>query len=152
MSGGFVRPHPEGVELRLDSTIVGFLLQFPAGLDAIERGSDDPAARRLNIPVYLDDQDADREWWGLMGGELDEGRAADRAAFARAIGDSTDGVVVDRDTAHAMLRVLVESRLALAARLGVDVEEDYENLDTADAGALQLLAELQMGVMAALGP
>jgi hypothetical protein len=45
--------------------------------------------------------------------------------------------------AEAFLRVLNNARLALAARLKVEVEEDYERLLEADRGALDYLAGMQ---------
>jgi hypothetical protein len=44
----------------------------------------------------------------------------------------------------------VESRLVYAARLGIDVEEDYERLGPSDASVLDALAELQMALISAL--
>jgi hypothetical protein len=150
MSGGYVRPHPDGVEIRLDEELAAFLVQFPFGLDGVRRGADDPAARRLNVPVYLDDRDADQEWWGFMGEELDQGRAADRSAFGEVMAASVAGTVMSAEEARAVLRVLVESRLVYAARLGIDVEEDYERLGPSDASVLDALAELQMALISAL--
>ena len=49
-----------------------------------------------------------------------------------------------RPTLHRILRVLVEGRLALAARLGVDTDDDYGRLHPADLGALDYLAQLQV--------
>ncbi len=44
------------------------------------------------------------------------------------------------------------ARLALAARFGVDTEDDYEQLEDSESDILQALGELQMGLLWALGP
>jgi hypothetical protein len=43
-----------------------------------------------------------------------------------------------------LLRVLVETRLVLAARMGVEVESDYEKLEDAQSEALDVLGQLQL--------
>jgi hypothetical protein len=147
-----IRPVADGVEVKLDRGLVEFLLQFPEMLDGIEAGSDDPAAGRLHVPVYLDDPDANGEWWQFMGDELDQSRQADRSAFREALAASVRGTVVSRPEAFAMVRVLNESRLALAARAGIEVEEDYERVGDRESMMLQALAELQMAFLWALAP
>ncbi len=142
----------EGVEIELERGLVDFLLQFPDMLDNVIGGSDDAAARRLHVPVYLDDPDANGEWWGFMGAELDESRRADRSAFREALAASVKGTVVSRLEAYAMVRVLNEARLALAARVGVEIEEDYETLGEHESMMLQALGELQMAFLGALAP
>ena len=52
-------------------------------LDAIPTTGDDPATRRLQVPVYLDDPEANDEWWLFMGEELAVARAADRNVYRR---------------------------------------------------------------------
>ncbi|MGF1667568.1 MAG: DUF2017 family protein [Acidimicrobiia bacterium] len=147
-----IKPVRNGVEVKLDRGIVEFLLQFADMLDGIQPGSDDPAANRLHVPVYLDDPDANGEWWQYMGSELDESRRADRSAYREALSASVKGTVVSKLEAYAMVRVLNESRLALAARVGVEIEDDYERLGDHEAMMLQALAELQMGFLQALAP
>ncbi|MEA1903502.1 MAG: DUF2017 family protein [Actinomycetota bacterium] len=89
--------------------------------------SDDPAARRLQVPVYLDDPEANEEWWRLMGQDLDEARSADRSVFRTVM--TTDGPAdLSVEEADAFLRVLNESRLVLAARAGLEVESDHDEL------------------------
>jgi hypothetical protein len=141
-----------GVEVKLERGIVEFLLQFADLLDGIQPGSDDPAANRLHVPVYLDDPDANGEWWQYMGSELDESRRADRSAYREALSASVKGTVISNLEAYAMVRVLNESRLALAARVGVEIEDDYERLGDHEAMMLQALAEVQMGFLQALAP
>jgi hypothetical protein len=52
--------------------------------------------------------------------------------------------------AEAFLRVLNEARLALGARLGVEVEADYEELPEDDRSALDYLAGMQGLLLVAL--
>lgn len=149
MSEFFVRAEDQ-VRIRLPEGLVEFLEDVPAALDLVGRSEGDPAAPRMQVPVYLDDSDANEEYWRWMGGELDESRAADRSAFALVLESATSGVEVSLAEAHAFLRVLVEIRLALAARLGVEVEEDYAKLDHTDAVVLDTLGELQILLLRAL--
>lgn len=109
---------------REERIFLGDVLPMLAGIGAV--GSD-PAADRLRVPVYLDDPEANEEWWRLMGEDLEASRAADRATFQRVI-DSEEDVVLDDEEANAFLRVINETRLALGARLGVEVEDDHERL------------------------
>jgi hypothetical protein len=142
----------EGVEIEIEPPLVTFMLQFPELLDQIERGDDDPAAQRLDVPVYLDDAEANDEYWALMSSELDRSREADRSAFREVMEAAKGGTVASREEAYAMVRVLNEARLALAARFGVDTEDDYERLDDSEHDILQALGELQMALLWALTP
>ena len=151
MSGPFT-PVGSEVEFRFAPELAAFLADVPVALSSIVRDRDDPASARLQVPVYLDDQASDHEYWELMGAELDRERAADRSTFARLTEEAVDGVRVSREDAHAYLRVLVEARLVLASRMGVEVEEDYEDLGPEQSGVLGALAELQVLLLRALGP
>lgn len=118
---------------------LGDVLPLLAGIGA--PGSD-PAADRLRVPVYLDDPDANKEWWRLMGEDLESGRRADRAVFEKAI--STDGsVTLEIEEANAMLRVLNEARLALGARFGIEVESDHAELPEDSRQVLDYLGWIQ---------
>ncbi len=100
------------------------ILPLLAGVGAV---GTDPAATRLNVPVYLDDPESNEEWWRLMGEDLHASRKDDRVVFARVVGADEPTVLDDAD-ANAFLRVINEARLALAARMGLDVEEDHDRL------------------------
>lgn len=100
------------------------IIPFLAGVGEVGK---DPAATRLNVPVYLDDPEANDEWWLLMGSELDMSRKADRAVFAKVV-DASDDAMLSIEEAEAFLRVINEARLGLAARFGLDVEEDHGRL------------------------
>jgi hypothetical protein len=140
----------DGIRITLPSGLVDFLVDVPQALDLVGSSEADPAAGRFKVPVYLDDDGANDEYWRWMGSELDSSRAADRSAFALIIEEAAEGVVVSREEAYAFLRVLVEIRLALAARLGVEVEDDYQQLDHTDAVVMDTLAELQIMLIAVL--
>jgi hypothetical protein len=96
-------------------------------LETIPATGDDPATRRLNVPVYLDDPEANEEWWRLMGDELSTARISDRALFRRVL-DGRGKTELTIDEADAFLRVLNEGRLALGARFGLEVEDDHDTL------------------------
>jgi hypothetical protein len=140
------------IEVRFPPALAAFLADVPVALSSIRGDPEDPASARLHVPVYLDDREADDEYWQLMAGELDRERAADRSLFARVTEEAVDGVRISVEDAYAYLRVLVEARLVLAARMGVDVEDDYEDLEPSQAGVLDALAELQVLLLRALGP
>lgn len=116
----------------------GVLAQVLDLLADVERVEDDPAYRRLKVPVYLDDAEANEEWWRLMGDELDQSRAHDRAVY-RGLMETNDRVVLSDAEGDAVLRVLNEGRLAFAARLKLEVEEDHDQLPEADRAALDFL-------------
>ena len=101
----------------------------------------DPAATRLNVPVYLDDHDASDEWWRLMGQDLRAARTSDRSAFSRAI--SAEAKALDDEDANAVLRVLNEARLVLGARMGVEIEDDHERLPDDSRQVLDYLGWIQ---------
>jgi hypothetical protein len=143
-------PDRKGILVTLQPEDVELLSQIPTFLNGIGVSESDPAAARLAVPVYLDDPEASDEWWRLMGSELDHSRAADRSAFELVVEAAPRGTVVSRPEAEAFLRVLNEARLALAARLRVEIEDDYETLDDSDRGALDYLASLQGLLIAAL--
>lgn len=143
-------PDPGGVLVTLEADDIDFLSQIPEFLASVGSVADDPAAARLRVPVYLDDPEASEEWWRLMGDELEQSRLADRSAFELIVDAASTGTVMSIPEAEAFLRVLNNARLALAARLKVEVEEDYEGLKKADRGALDYLAGMQGLLLMAL--
>lgn len=117
---------PEGIEVDFspeERMFLGDVLPMLAGLGAV---GEDAAATRLNVPVYLDDPEANAEWWRLMGEDLNAARQSDRTLFKKVI-EGDKGPLTDEE-AEAFLRVLNEARLALGARLGLEVEEDHDQL------------------------
>ena len=93
----------------------------------------DPAADRLALHAYEDDEDADAEFSRLLTSEVQHGRAADRSAFALTVEAGLDGVVLSTAEAEAWLRVLAEARLVQAARAelpgGTSSESDQALFD-----------------------
>lgn len=88
----------------------------------------DAAATRLKLPVYLDDPDSTDEWWRLMGDQLETSRTLDRSIFDRVM-EGEDEVVLSATEAESLLRVINEGRLVLAARLGIRVASDFDDID-----------------------
>lgn len=117
----------DGIEVTLRPEVRMFLGDVLPMLAEVGEAKDDPAAQRLRVPVYLDDSDSNDEWWRLMGPDLDAARHADRQIFKKTVEAEGPTRLTDEE-ADAFLRVLNESRLALGARLGVEVEEDYDQL------------------------
>ena len=129
---------PGGVRVFLSDEERTFLGDIPPFLATVGMPDDDPAAARLHPPVYLDDEEANQEWWRFMGSELTRSRREDRELFRRVL-EAEDGSVIDPETADAFLRVVNEARLALAARLGVEVEEDHDRLPSDSRQVLDYL-------------
>jgi hypothetical protein len=118
---------------------LGDVLPLLAGIGA--RGTD-PAADRLMVPVYLNDPEANEEWWRLMGQDLDAARQADRAVFSKMVTGETP-VVLDLEEADAVLRVLNEVRLALGARLGIEVAADHDDIGEESRQVMDYLGWIQ---------
>jgi hypothetical protein len=132
----------DGIRVELtpeEKVFLGDVLPLLAGVGA---SGEDPAADRLNVPVYLDDPAANREWWRLMGQDLEAARRADRAVFERVVGGD-EPPVMTRDDADAFLRVLNEARLSLGARLGIDVEADHDELPEHSRQVMDYLGWIQ---------
>lgn len=132
----------DGIRVELtpeERMFLGDVLPLLAGIGA--PGSD-PAADRLTVPVYLDDPEANDEWWRLMGQDLEASRKADRTAFQKMI-SSDDPVTLAVDDADAVLRVLNLARLALGARFGVDVESDHDELPEDSRQVMDYLGWIQ---------
>lgn len=121
------RAVPDGIEVDLTPEIRMLLGDVLPMLARVGERPNDPAADRFQVPVYLDDSESNDEWWRLMGPDLDAARKADRNIFQKTI-EAEEPTTLSNEEADAFLRVLNEARLALGARLGVEVEEDYEDL------------------------
>lgn len=136
------RTVPAGIEANLSKDERVFLGDVLPLLASIGVADSDPAADRLQVPVYLDDPESSEEWWRLMGQDLEAGRRADRTVFEKTV--STDPpVVLTVDDADAVLRVLNEARLTLGARLGIDVESDHDTLPESSRQVMDYLGWIQ---------
>ncbi len=114
----FERGDGGGVELRLSRDERSLLAGLAAELRALLDGAPgDPSLRRLFPPAY-DDDDDERAYRDLMGGELLDGR---RAAL-ELIADTVDRDRLTAEEADTWLRALNDLRLVLGTRL--DVQED----------------------------
>jgi hypothetical protein len=132
-----------GPEERL---FLGDVLPMLAGIGS--PGSD-PAADRMKVPVYLDNPEANEEWWRLMGQDLDAARRSDRSVFEKVV-SSEEALTLSPEDADAMLRVLNQARLALGARLGIDVEEDHDELPEDSRQVMDYLGWIQEELTAEL--
>ena len=125
-------------------------------LESVGNQDGDPAAERLTVAAYPDDAEAQDEYSRLMTGELDRQRRRDREAVFGLLDDARRGPLdLDADQAEAWLMVLNESRLALAARLGIE-EESWGRFEK-DRGPpapaevfLLFLSEMQGGLIEAM--
>jgi hypothetical protein len=120
-------PTPEGIMVSFSPEERVFLADVLPFLATLGMPDNDPAAERLHPPVYLDNPEANEEWWRFMGDELRASRRADREVFRQVV-EGKEELVLDEEGADAFLRVVNEARLVLAARLGLEVEEDHERL------------------------
>jgi hypothetical protein len=132
----------QGIRVELSAEERLFLGDVAPLLAGIGAPGSDPAADRLRVPVYLDDPEANDEWWRLMGQDLEAARQADRAVFQRVV-SSDEPVTLDAGEADAMLRVLNQARLALGARFGIDVEADHDELPEDSRQVLDYLGWIQ---------
>ncbi len=133
---------PDGVLAHFSDAERDFLIQLLELLADVGSAAGDPAAARLDPVVYPDDPLAEEEYRRLMRSEIDEARVADRSAYQMVL-ESKGDVTMSFPEAEAVMRVVGEGRLALAARLGIRVEGDTETLDKDDRSALDYLAYVQ---------
>ncbi len=127
----------DSIVVRLGGEERDFLSQILDLLADVDVDLDDPAHRRLNVPVYLDDADANEEWWRLMGGEMTQSRLDDQEVYRRVM--SMEKSLLSEDEADAFLRVINQGRLAFGARLGLEVEEDHDRLPEQERTAIDFL-------------
>ena len=133
---------PEGIEANLSKDERLFLGDVLPLLASVGVADSDPAADRLQVPVYLDDPESSEEWWRLMGQDLEAGRRADRTLYEKTVSRDPP-VVMTVDEADAVLRVLNEARLTLGARLGIDVESDHDTLPETSRQVMDYLGWIQ---------
>jgi hypothetical protein len=114
----FERGDGGSVELRLSRDERSLLAGLAEELRALLDGAPgDPSLRRLFPPAY-DEEDDERAYRDLMGGELLDGR---RAAL-QLVAETVDHDRLSAEEADTWLRALNDLRLVLGTRL--DVQED----------------------------
>jgi len=137
---------PDGVDVRLSADELAFLVGLPQLLASVDQDSNDPGYARLHVAAYPDDQPAQLDLEAITGPDLAAVRGSDRDSFAAAIVRfESSGGVLTLEEAEGWLTVLGDSRLALAARLGI-TEPDWESsgsLEDQSQAALGFLAYLQ---------
>jgi hypothetical protein len=126
------------ISLQLDPAEAAFLADMVRMLDSVGEVDDDPGEERLNVPAYLGDAEAAGEWRRAMGDRMEDGRSEDRKAV-RELVEAGGIVAIEPARAEAILRAVNEARLVLAARLGVEVESDYAQLEPGGIVALHYL-------------
>jgi hypothetical protein len=153
MSRGRFRYRSGKIVVELPKEEREFLSDVLELLGSIPSSGDDPATRRLQVPVYLDDPEANSEWWLFMGEELSIARSADRDVYQRVM-DADKRITLTTEEADAFLRVLNEGRLALGARFGLEVEADHDQLPEEQRQVLDYLGwtleEMTVALSAAL--
>ncbi len=109
------KPHHDGVSVRLSHDERQFLLGLPQLLEAVDAEPGDAAHSRLHVEAYPDDAAAQLEMAEYSGSQLAEARAGDRESFVA----SLEREVLTPEEAEAWLTVIGDTRLALAARIGI---------------------------------
>jgi hypothetical protein len=120
-----VRLAPNERELlrRLAADLEGLLAEEP----------EDPSLRRLRPRAY-EDEDVEREFRSLMGGELESRRLENLRAFAETLGrDRLDAQELDR-----WLAGLNDLRLVLGTRLDVTDDQFADGFDPSAPNAYEL--------------
>ncbi|MCY4368562.1 MAG: DUF2017 family protein [bacterium] len=150
------RSRSDSVEMRLSPEEVEALSLLRGVLSSVGREVGDPAAERLSVAAYPDDQEAQAEYGRLMAPELEGQRKRDRAAVASSLDAARRGPVgLSLAEADSWLMVINEARLALAARLGIEKEGwglpgDRGGFLAPDMALLVYLTEVQDDLISAL--
>ncbi len=147
------KSQPEGVRVQLPEGDLVFLRSLPELLEGVDSVTGDPAYVRLHVAAYPHDATAQDELEQVTGPDLDATRRADRESFLASLTKVQSGQTgLSMGEAEVWLRILGDSRLALAARLGIE-EPGWENAgdggDPAQA-ALGFLSYLQSELVDAL--
>lgn len=137
-----------GIELTLAPWECEALQLVPGLLESVGSPGQDPAADRLDQAPYPDDPEASAEFRRLMDGEMAQSRAADRSAFSLTVEQAPHGVTLSAGESEAWLRVLGDTRLVLASRMGIadDEWEDQLAEDDPSVALLHYLGWLQQSL------
>jgi hypothetical protein len=91
-------------------------------------GGEDPAVLRLLPDAYPDDREASSEFRRFTADGLAERKSANANAVIESLQDVASGrtktLRLDQPTAQAWLRSLTDLRLTIAARLGIETDDD----------------------------
>ena len=145
------------IELRLRNSDILALSLMPKVLGTVGDEEGDPAAERLSAPAYPEDDEAQADYVRLMAPELDRQRRLDRAVVESSLEVARSGPVrLTASESDAWLMVINETRLALAARLGIEEEgwgeTDFEQESMRSQMAYLLyLTDVQADLIEALG-
>ncbi len=114
------RLQPDGVDVRLSADELVFLAGLPQLLARVDQDTSDPGYARLHVDAYPDDQEAQLDLEAITGPDLAAARGSDRDSFLGSIARlELEGGALTLEEAEGWLAVLGDSRLALAARLGI---------------------------------
>ncbi len=132
---------PGGIKVQLAGWQIVLLKDV---IELVEASGDDPA---LPVRAYPDEPEEDAQYRRLIESERSQARAADQSAVSLTLDAAADGVFLSRAEAEAWLRVLGESRLLIASRLGV-VDNDWEDdEDSEELAVLHYLSWLQSSLV-----
>lgn len=132
---------PGGIKVQLAGWQIVLLKDV---IELVEASGDDPA---LPVHAYPDEPEEDAQYRRLIGSERRQARAADQSAVSLTLDEASVGVFLSRAEAEAWLRVLGESRLLIASRLGV-VDNDWEDdEDSEELAVLHYLSWLQSSLV-----
>ena len=149
-------PRSDSVEMTLPPGEVEALSLLPGVLASIGREAGDPAAERLSVVAYPDDDEAQAEYGRLMAPELERQRKRDRATVSSSLDAARRGPVeLSIVEADSWLVVINEARLALASRLGIEEEgwglpADRADFPAPEMALLVYLTEVQDDLINAL--
>jgi hypothetical protein len=134
----------DSIKVRLSEPERAAISGLPAVIE--EAGG---AGGRFEYQVHPEDPSADRRYQELVGDHLGQLRAADREAFAAAIGARS----LDIEQAEALMRVIGEGRIVLAMRLGIEEDgwEESASVEEPEVAMLHYLGYLQESLVEALG-
>ena len=140
------RSRPDGVQVRLSTDELAFLASLPELLAHVDQDPADPGYARLHVAAYPDDPSAQADLEAVTGPDLAVERESGRSGFLASLKRlPAAGGLLTYEEAEGWLTVLGDSRLALAARLGITKpgwEDAGDSGDPAHA-ALGFLSYLQ---------
>lgn len=114
------------VLVQLEPEAVQVLEGMPDWLADVGLDPRDPAGPRLSQSAYPDDPMASAEYEIVAGDNINDLRVEDRSTFLRTLTESGDDIELTVEQAEAWMRVVGDTRLMLASRLGY-TENDQLN-------------------------